>query len=1143
MNKYYLTDIESLLTNPEEFKNEAISSLGILYYFMEKNEIFPSIDFLLDTINSYSIRFIYDNYQRDTFTSDQQYNLDQFIMDSNNFNLKYINKNLYNFEDLLNDIRHNVEVSDHKKKLFNVSFKTFYENKEILIKLIENQPILFASDPLIDNVVRNTRLNDLLSVEPQFLIENSYFLSRSPLALQEPSLKKIYKQSVIKFYKNNNGDYRKTPQLNDFIHYTFEKNEKDFLESLLKDEYSPNYKDLIKISGATKLFSKIEFFEKFNLKELTHFSDSEIIDNTDKIRKTWLNHTRLQWENFASYKVDFDTFQSIVTPDYLKELIEKRGSYDFILYDRENQEQEKKANYLNNVASQLLSENHDMLQYMSIHDLLKQYLYMYQYHSRKITPEYQQNLYNVLDKRLSFFNETDNVLMDIPFNIFTKNDFFQYVEKTVAIPSVNYLYFLLSINESFKGNKNYYFQYNDSTERLPTLINDIASQLEKKEVAKLMSYFKYDWVNTDTNKNNTLIDLSHSLFNYKDRNFYDIPKHTILKLLHIDPDFRDYIITHNFKIMTDNTEEAPYSVVGRILHTVTDVEHPLFPFLKTYITNNSEDVLKNYYEIITQHTLREHLIKFDTQLEEINNYKKIEPLLNKYDLISNEFKNNENDKQLEVVKKQLKSEIDILIPTFSHNFTNDKIAQLLENKQYTEASLFYNQFSHNDFTITFNQYIKNMPYDDFNNAIDNIYFIKFLSARANSNSTHEDNIVTIINPTYTYEENASIAYKLKERLVVDYDSERKNVVNKVLNLFSFESKVFAKEFIVKNDPFNMFYSYDFMPADIDIVTNKTQHIHGFYTNEEIINGLNNLIKSHGHILNNSDNNAHYEKMLKTNFSGREDDYKQLLAQCENNPVFYLLMSHHNIFVAFIGKEQGMWNEQVIYFEKNFKLPIVLEGLTTILKTVNEQKYQEEKLIHNKPLQDILSGFINATYNKDSYEDTYFTTFNLSQSLDMVKAIWFEAPLLFITKNYLGSINNVCSYIADHFEQFYYDGFIENFLLGQKSITYEGFTLSQNDMGKQEKNIREIFDSLINYLLEHKKDHEIDQVLHLMKEHNFNNKNIVQNFLNRDYIFDNSVITHFCADQQYDKLLDYGRRKYLLEEKIPNKLENKKRNKI
>lgn len=1170
MKTYNILLAQSILKDTQLLKEEIISSKGMFLYFLEQNKVFPPIEILLDSISAYSLRFLSTNYDLDNLEKEQKKLLDSYTLSDDNFKIKYttVENITYSLSDLLHDLNNNIEIDNIKKSKLSLKFEYFEDHKEILLKLVNKSNELFINDTLLQQIFQKTTPNEVLSLGSEFLIKHPFIFNLNSKFLNNNELKEIYKKSIENYYLNEKSSGKKI-NIDDLVNYNFEAHDRDLLEHAIKNTYFATYDKLRQLKGATELITPWEFFEKFNDEYLTDFTSEDIQNHKDLIQKTWLENFKFgkefKWHNFSQYFISASDFKEILTEDFLKELITTSQSFMFENVDSDVEEQKEKALYINFTATKILAKDPSMAQYIDLHSVTKNFLNLEEYHRRFLTKEYVQDVAAAIKNSAKPYINSNSIFDVEDFSPFMRSDIISTIVFELTEPSINNLYFLLNIAKKLKESKS--FKHLNHTELNP-FIRNMASKLDPIEVKKIGNYVQYPIKKKflKFNLNNNLVlqkDFSYNVLHFEQEIFDNISKRTQIRLLYMDNNFREYVLKNNYNIMSPTSSKYE-DVFTRIVGNVNSSNHVLFPFIKDYIAKNKDTILDNYFSLIAQHPIREELINLDTHAIDLNNYQKLIPALERQqqlqDIQSETYEKKkkaksynpydtsktEEEKAVSVELKDLEKTIENLNSVLSHNFRTDMINKCLREKNYNEAALFVNK--NTNYIHLIYEHIYNLSFNELMIDLNDHSLVSFISEnKKNTGNAYTGKQPHVkFNTHYSQEENQQLATKLLSLLKFKYDSENSNKVPHVLNYFEYEVKDFAKQFVILHDPVGMFYSHEYTPTN----ERKGKHIKEPFTNEEIIQGLNNLRNKLGNVFNYKDTNVQYDSMLVYNYENRENEYLDLLKSLEKDPVLYFFCSYSDIYNDFINFDkkdreftyQNTFEARTAYLYDNLNLEVLQKGISQILYDTINDKTQDEVIL--KGLNDFIWRTEEHYADYDTNKEVYFHKMTEEESVSTLKIIWEKAPLYFISCNRLGAIKDVHSFIIENFEQFYHDKFIENFFLNTNHIISNSvsFTTDKSSYSEYDEKLHQLFEVACNYMLEHKKYKEIDMLVNIGEQIKFS-ENIGYGKKIPEYAA--TVAYQLAYQEQYLKFIKTGKQKSLLEEKIPLKVEKEvvKRKKI
>ena len=1049
-------------------EKEIQETKGYVLFLMESEKIFPKIDYLVEKINPYSIDFILNNYSLD----DEQKKQFRKLLNKDDPRIKI---NLSE-QEIVQYLKNNIELPKDTILSAEILNQYFYE--------IGNQWNLGSEnniEKILINSIKNITLNNFLHLNKDFLKKNLFLFEENSDFFADEEYRKLFKEVYLSSKSSFDPELLKNfkPTIEDrpFLEILLNKNLK---KHGFRNSISFSYEECCsKIPGFDKVFSKMEYFEKYKKDSLKIFNEQEIEEHKEKIQEILFNNCEYDSYAFLDQVVRIDAWDYQIDKIIDKNLIKR-------IIDQYLNKNKKEYFYLRSIYSDI-KENREKENILktNIIDLLITY------------PEYQQKIEGLSFREFSYdllsFNFNNQYIEEKKINLLTKyvNIFLAGQLKNEALSnnsreviayfnkyqlenikqyaktncSVNLLWLILNYNKQI--DKEYdKFKYTDSehNKEIILLIKKIANNLNNQESKFLLKLFNFENKENyqDLKQDKFIINKKNNFLDYKNNNFKNLSSDLIYLILHFDKKSENYILEN--KIQLDD------NIILSFLHDGKNLE-----FLKKYIETNQEKIIKNEGLVnkIRQHKNGGQVFLIRDEQEE-ENYNKL------INYIKNDKKKKKNNKEHE--NKNFYRLVEQFNAKISYSFYEEKVKKLVKEKNYNElmiileknknlAKYFYNyvnklnsqQFLHEWKKDIFKQLVINSV--DYDGKTE----INLNNIEKNSHLLIAETILKDINKT------------------IKYNDDRENNPAKVVALFN--DKAFVKEFAIKNFPLTALYSYSYRFNETKY-SNK-DFIDEPYSNQEIIDLINNVEKTKT-IFDSTHVNGHIHDFFAGNFNKREKEYQQLVQWAEkNNLKLYLILFHRQILSSFIERDNNAGlDEQVNKYILKFNIDTICKAMGEVLKEIDKNANNSSQYRKNEAIATINSFIYNTYYDKSdqNYQIKYFSSFNQDQSEKILFFLIKEAPLLLYSYHVIGNIIDTSEYIKNNFYKIYdlyssEENIVDCLLTPNNNFRNNHYRVD----GRYADYLNNIFEGMVNYLVENDKRKEIIRMAFLIKQYKFLNE--------------------------------------------------------
>jgi hypothetical protein len=512
----------------------------------------------------------------------------------------------------------------------------------------------------------------------------------------------------------------------------------------------------------------------------------------------------------------------------------------------------------------------------------------------------------------------------------------------------------------------------------------------------------------------------------------------------------------------------------------------------------------------------------------------------------------------------VEKEIRELSKKISYGFMTEKVEELISNKDFKSLLLIKrNNVNYNN--DVFVNHVNNMNYEDLLANLKDKSFVKILSGQIGYEKKTD-----IKFKKFSHEENMNVS----EVLLSLYDKEKatERYRYNFLYFFAEENRGFIKEFAIKKLPDQIFYGWDFMPKGIQFY-DPSNFISDNYSNQEIYQAFQNMEKMGG-IFSEMGVNSKYDAFFQHAFfeerrsrksEGSDSSFLSFLEFAkEKDNVLYAMMAYSQIWEATLDygrnyedktmREYKSRDEAInAYFNKNFDLDLVLEGLSKIIKKMKDapSNYEEEGTgINRKIASYCITATVHNTYYEE-YDDTnygvrgeYNSKTSEADTLKIMKFLYKNAPLHLIERHVIGKAKDTVNFFENNIEHFCNFEDVKNFLLPDPKVETEYLRLDEKE-NTQRTRLLGFTKAIIEYAVE-KQDHQtVDFIKHLVTQHQFLKKEMNYKMQNKAYEGTTPMFIEVVAeDKEICSMLEKAKIKMNLHAKLEKKTSlQKKNNKI
>ncbi len=919
MNKEQL---KKLAENKEKFLQEIITSKGFILDQLKESEILPPLDWLLESINVFNIKFISENYK---LTNPQWAILTKFINEDSSQKTKKI----WTDEEIENAFINNIPIGS--QALLSVKQINQFSSQIEAQEYLEDSEISYV----LRRSVGKMNETEVMSLNRKFLREYIDLISEQSHLFKSKDFKDFYKKLVY--------DLEKIPTIGFFKNYQFEKEEKDFLIELLNNVkrdrdygWDSEYSTYSKIKGFTELIDKYEFFQQYQKNNLNVFTDGEVEKNADFFRGELLKVESIYnryhpFSYFIKYKMSFPQFRTIVDEgfieNWMKKFIENGKTVDGFM-DHMDAEYDHslidKRYHFANVLLKACAENKEVKEgirfndNISLYSILSLYIeivnekYNPMHGTESLLPEIKESMQRIFDDVLPKYITNNNIqtLLDNNERFFGKEN----LEFTQTFfnnnPSINGLILLLN---AYQKNSKAYFYNGNHREYMNLLVEKILLnyhekllKVEDKQERKsnqnaihiVLNYFlnteklKDDPVLKDLLKktpqslfaNKTeMIESNTNFLNYEKIDLFSIDRDLWETIYTMRPDFKDYILKTKIEVplrlisfclnQSENDENTRFLAEYVKIHreTISQNKELVNKFLSNprqseiYPVDNTDMYEKSYGDI---RRLVEKIYITEEKQQNLRNY---------YPNMDMEYSREKTnfppidltkfDENIVLPEKMTKNEVKSLFLDFY-----EKEKSLRKDFEKYKGLLSYGFMTSKMEELLGKQDFKSIELiKEYRMHYNNSVFVKYV------NNLNFNDLMTYLNdPSFLdllkgqldYDKNTEIKFssfsydenmKLATKLLDLYKDKESRSQHGFLYFFKQEDRFFIKEFVINNMPEKIFYGWDFLPEQSETYK-PTNFIVGNYSKEQIYEAFKNMEKRDG-FFSEMDVNAKFDNFF------------------------------------------------------------------------------------------------------------------------------------------------------------------------------------------------------------------------------------------------------------------------------------------
>ena len=228
-------------------------------------------------------------------------------------------------------------------------------SKEQLNKYVEEIGWQFELDEedtaqILEASVSGFTAEEFLSLDPKFIEDNAFLMSDALSGEFEKS--ELFRQKYRELMEKRAAGSRRGLDWRSFKRWPFRSEDKPFLEKILEQagSFKPDWEEFCGISGASALIGPMEYFEKWNGKELSGIPAEEIRAGKARVAASLMDRyageRRAGLDDLLSLRASQEQFEAFADEDFAVEWLKRGYRADFSSMWRDDPESLQKAQHL-----------------------------------------------------------------------------------------------------------------------------------------------------------------------------------------------------------------------------------------------------------------------------------------------------------------------------------------------------------------------------------------------------------------------------------------------------------------------------------------------------------------------------------------------------------------------------------------------------------------------------------------------------------------------------------------------------------------------------------------------------------------------------------------------------------------------------
>lgn len=1184
--EYTKEEINKIIANEENLKNEIIESKGFILYMANQYSIEIPSSKLINTISDYSIRYIKEDIGNDVlnkkYTSKQIAVVMKYLsVDVNKINVKNVEK--YNIEDLIKDIEQGNELPGNIDNVLKINVEDFNTNKDKILSQIVATNDWFDSIKIpsfIEKFFKELTQTEFDAINRDILIKNRELLFLTSHLLINQKQKENFTSLLEEHYKLENvvkSGFKNN--LDNYTEYPFDKKEKDLFISLLKNTSEKDYLKISKLNGFDNFFNKLDYIIEYNIEDCNLLTEKEFSENIERIRnslqKEFFSLHFKRFDPLFELKVSAKRMEEVFSEDFVKRLILDFDGFNTPYIDRNYNEKKEKHFFFSKQLLSLCIKDNEVLNRVGFVNLFKLMNQLKDNNPFHQNLSYVENDFQNILKNFNILLDSEFILRNFEragfsssYGNFNLTD--KHVEQIITSmkdkperESVNYLFALTQLLGSEQAVQV------EVRDLLQKEIKEVMTKADKKDVQEIeklsrveitrlynMKIFKKAELNKNY-KNNLLSYTKEDMLNMKEESFDYMFKNSIL--------FRKNVLSFDLEenLILDNKKRFLF-LLENIKDTSINTKENL-KIVKEIIKKKREKVKDLFLSDILTHHMSNKIMEIDSYEMDVNNFKKtlsaIKDVEDKRNILNvnnleYEIANKKDKPKLKKKKYELidavntaRTEVATCLKSVSFNFKKQQLYSMPFMDAYKVYS-FGALSRESEFGALMEKRFNCLNFEETKEFFNNKVFLKDFIDIATSYGT--DDIMFVINPMFNREQNFELIDLLvknirnKDLTGIDIQKNDNFKFKKIIKLFH-TNKVeeISNAAVIKHSPESIFRTYDFFPKDN--MGNTASLKARKFTNDELLEAIDKIKEKGDMFIGGGELNIQ-EGFLASNYELEnaktkdiENDYgfknyKEMLKKMEKDPINYVGFIHSSIVANFIESNKHEFRDITIseFYDKHINHKVIIQAIKEANKIIRETNNNEIDL--NKITEKygaIISNLLAYTYYSNGNDIR--SMFSDEKAKEIIHTIAEEAPYFLFGLNQIGKIN-IIDEVLERMDDDLAKKLIEGLMIGSKKhIMPKSLRFSYEDNNWQSKNGHKLTNGLIDYCAKNNK-HQLLTILDFMiKEHTFNEEKPYEK-QNRDF---STLYMYFLNNQEFISKIE----KVIFFTKVASSIKNKEKKEV
>lgn len=415
MKKYSKEEIEINKNNTQWIYEEIEQSNGFILYKMKEYKIYPNKDILINQHHPIAIQFLIDNYD---LTIEEKTNI-MDLLSSSGKDKKLFKDGLD--QDTLDDFL------SKEKEIPEDSILSL----DIIIK--HANYLLEEDSYKIENVLKNSfqkiTINDFSTIPDEIKKKYPWIYTYNKRLFKNRNYGIEYYE-LVKNKKNSLS-------LKTFSYFPFEEKDLDMIDKILKDSHynefhSNNYQNLVNLK-LDRWISKLEYFKKYNPKDVTIFDLEEVQKYKKEIQDVLLKSQKEHWRRgfnaIHNASIKLNQLELLMDDQFFEKLKKQTSEYRLFNYIDKDfpKERKEKEIFLRNYYMDTMIKKIPKISLDEINIFLEvakhvfyEFNYLQEEEKNKVLEKIKKITDFVLEKDIN--NHNINFFLKLEKNIFAMNN-------------------------------------------------------------------------------------------------------------------------------------------------------------------------------------------------------------------------------------------------------------------------------------------------------------------------------------------------------------------------------------------------------------------------------------------------------------------------------------------------------------------------------------------------------------------------------------------------------------------------------------------------------------------------------------------------------------------------------------------------